>query len=311
MVVGASNGGTLDAVFVDIGNVGLADGAEDAPRLMFGNNGTLGAQSTVVQIATYAAIGAGSGPGNIVDAITGQGTIEASTQAGQFTIDGLAFTNAGTIAISNGDTFVSASATFVNTGQITLASGTIDLALANYFQSFSIAPQSFSNYGSIALAGGTVTELTYGGTYPDVPMLNGVGGVISGYGTFSTDIVNQGNIEATSGTLSIGGVVSGSGDVLVDAGATLSLVQVMAGQTASFSGTGGILSLAPMSFLGSIGGFAPGDTIDLRATNAVSAQFSGAAILVTLANGRTEMLQTASALTRSAGGDAYAPEPTA
>jgi hypothetical protein len=264
---------------------------------MFGYNPTLGVHSTIMQVATYAAIGAGTGPGNIVDAITGYGAIDAGVSGGQFTIDGLAFTNAGSIAVSNGDTFTSASATFVNTGQITLAAATIDLALANYFQSFSTAPQSFSNYGSIALAGGTVTELTYGGTYPDVPMLNGVGGAISGFGGLATDIANQGNIEAAGGTLAISGIVSGSGSLQVDAGATLSLAQVEAGQTASFNSTGGILSLAPMSFLGSIGGFAAGDTIDLRDTNAVSAQFSGAAILITLGNGRTEMLQTTSALT--------------
>jgi hypothetical protein len=91
--------------------------------------------------------------------------------------------------------------------------------------------------------------------------------------------------------------VTGTGTLQVDAGATLQLAGVGAGGIADFSGTGGMLALSPMSFLGAIGGFASGDTIDLANTAASSAQFSGDSILVTLTAGGTITLDTTSALT--------------
>ena len=73
------------------------------------------------------------------------------------------------------------------------------------------------------------------------------------------------------GAIRVTCALTGTGTVQVDAGAVLNLTSVSSGQTATFSGSGGILGLAPPSFLGAIGGFAVGDTLDLANTAAKSA----------------------------------------
>jgi hypothetical protein len=106
-------------------------------------------------------------------------------------------------------------------------------------------------------------------------------------------------VLASGGTLALTDAVTGTGTLQVDTGATLQLAGVGAGGIADFNGIGGVLGLSPMSFLGAIGGFAAGDTIDLANTAASSARFSGDTILVTLTAGGTLTLDTTSALSGS------------
>jgi len=272
---------------------------------------TLGAQLTINQSGTYADIGGFAYYGSEALAKTATGvaapgdystvsaaTIDAGVSGGNLSLEGEYFSSTGTIAISNKDTVTEGAASFTNAGVITIGTAsTLSLNLLNYFGYGILNPESFTNSGSISLAGGTITEATDNGTFPSVPMLNATGGTLSGFGSVAAEIINDGLITASGGTLTLGQAITGTGTLAVDKGATLSLTSISSGQTATFSGTGGILGLAPASFLGEIGGFASGDTIDLASTKGTAASFSGTSLVVTLSTGSTIKLTTTTALT--------------
>jgi hypothetical protein len=79
----------------------------------------------------------------------------------------------------------------------------------------------------------------------------------TGVSTIVPNVTNSGTIEVTSGTLDFGGEISGTGSDIVSGAATLELdAKVVAGQTISFTGSGGELALhTPAQFAGSISGF--------------------------------------------------------
>jgi hypothetical protein len=273
---------------------------------------SLGSSLTVVQSGTYADLGGqydyyggNTFEENYFDPTQGvvnsAATIKAGLSGGKFAVQGESFTSTGTIGIIGGDTFSAASANFNNDGLISIGTlSTLALDLYNYFDDASLSAESFANFGSITLAGGTLTELTDSGTFPEIAMLNGAGASISGFGTISAAIINNGTITASSGTLTISQAVSGSGTLVVAAGERLNLASVASGEVASFaSGTASVLGLSPASFLGKIGGFASGDTIDLANTVAKAASFVGSSLVVTLSTGSTIALATTSALTGS------------
>jgi len=90
------------------------------------------------------------------------------------------------------------------------------------------------------------------------------------------DVANNGTIAASGGTLTLG-VVSGTGSLLIDAGATLELNGACsAGQGVTFAGANGVLDLAAEYYApsGTITGFAPGDAIDESGSLISSASFS-------------------------------------
>ena len=283
----------LDNAVVSIGGASAGYGA---PAIAAGPGDTqpvlLGAHLRVQQSGAYAAIGTSTG------SYTSAATLAANVAHGQFTLGGSAFTNTGTIGIARGDTVSASAAGFTNAGLIVVGVGSaLDLDLTNYFASASLAGQSFTNTGSITMAGGTLVEQTGNGLFPDVPLLNASGGHIGGAGVIASQIDNDGLVEARGGSLNLVQAVSGIGTLQVDQGATLVLGGVGHGQTARFAGTGGVLGLQPAYFLGTIGGFAAGDTIDLFNIAARSAAFAGDTLAVSLANGSTLRLGTTSALT--------------
>ena len=254
----------------------------------------LGRHLRVQQAGTCAAIGSSTGT------FVSDATLTANVTHGQFALGGSAFTNTGTIGIAGGDTVSASAAGFANAGLIVVETGSaLDLNLYNYFASHSLAAESFANSGSICMAGGTLTELTGGGLFPDVPLLNMAGARIAGAGVVASQIDNDGLIEAHGGVLNLEQTVSGAGAVLVDPGATLVLGGVGHAQTVRFAGSGGVLGLQPAAFLGTIGGFAAGDTIDLSGTAGHSAVFSGDMLTVALTDGGTLSLPMTSALTGS------------
>jgi hypothetical protein len=240
----------------------------------------LGAHLRVQQAGTYATIGGFAG------AVSSAATITANVAHGQIALDGDRFTNTGTIGINNTDTVTDDAAGFTNAGLIVVGVGSaLDLSLIDYFASGSLADQSFANTGSIVMAGGILAELTDDNTFPNVPLLNAPGASIAGAGVVASQIDNDGVIEARYGVLNLVQTVSGAGVMKVDPGAMLVLGGVGQGQTVGFSGTGGVLGLQPAAFLGTIAGFAAGDTIDLFDTTARSAAFSGHFLNVTLDSG--------------------------
>ena len=239
--------------------------------------------------------GGGSFYGGYVDSGAGTfssaATIIAAVAGGTLTLDGAAFTSSGTIAISNADTVTIGAAMFTNAGLISLGAGsTLNLNLHNYFASESFAAESFANTGSIALSGGSIVELTDGGTFPSVPLLNASGAALSGFGTLQSAIDNDGTITASGGALSIGQAVSGTGGLVVTAGATLSLSAIGTGQIASFSGVGGKLGLAPASFPRQDRRFCVG-----RYDRAAKHQCDGGLVLRHIAGGHAEQRRHADA----------------
>jgi hypothetical protein len=303
------DGETLDNATVDIGSAVRNYGKTNlsAPTIMgqvTGNSGeaTLGAHLVVDQTAKYAAIGASviNVGGYGINTIFADGTINAAFAGGQMTLDGGLFVNSGTIAIG-AEIVTSAAASFVDYGNVTVAAGgTLALNLLNYYQLPPDSGSSFENAGQITLSGGTISEESSRGV-PPVPLLNDATGSISGAGTVTTELTNHGTITAVGGELTLSRAISGDGGALdVAAGATLSLLSsVSSGQVAQFGGAGGVLGLSGHVFLGEIGGFAVGDTIDLLKLTAKSAQFVGSSIVVTLSHGGTIALATTQELTGS------------
>ena len=292
----------LDNATLSIGSNGTSYGGHviAAPSLIastqqYSNPAVLlGSHLHIAQSGLYADIGSDYGT------FSSAATLTANVAHGQFLLQGTSFTNTGTIGVSNTDTALIDSVGFTNAGLMVVGAGSaVDLDLYNYFAQGSLAAQSFTNTGTVMMAGGMMMELTDNGAFPNVPLLNAASGHIVGTGVVASKIDNMGTVEAHGGVLNLVQAVSGTGALVVDSGAMLVLGGVGPGQIAAFSGTGGVLGLQPAYFLGTIGGFAAGDTIDLFNTSARSAAFSGNSIVVALSNGGTIRLATTSALTGS------------
>jgi hypothetical protein len=283
---------TLDQVTIDIGSAALSyDGATLAPASLSAQ--VLGSGVTVDQTGACALFNQGDDTSSLATAAT----IEADVYRDAFGIWGGAVTSTGAISVSNADTLTIGSADFVNDGVITVSSGAIILDTLAHFASGTLTQSSFTNAGTVLL-GGAIEEFNDGGGFPSLAFANE--GSVEGSGTIDVGVINTGVVEATSGdVLLIEKSVGGSGRLQVDAGALLQVATVGGNQRVLFSGAGGALALAPMSFLGKIEGFASGDTIDLLNTAASSASFVGDSIVVSLTAGGTITLDTTSALSGS------------
>ena len=296
----------LDNATLAIGNAALtyAGHAIGAPTFLADSlNGPtmFGADLTVQHAGTFAIIGGAGGGGYSAGGgtINSAATIRANLAHGQLSLEGASFTTTGLIAVSNADTVTEGATAFTNAGAITIgAASTFAIDTYNYFASATFAATPFINAGSIALSGGTLTELTGGGSFPAVPILNT--GTIRGGGLLDTQVDNVGAIIATGGTLTVDQAVSGTGSLVVGTGATLDLTGAVGlGQRVTFGGASGVLGLAPAMFHARLVHFAAGDAIDLANTAATAAAFSGNSIRVTLSGGGTISLGTTSALSGS------------
>jgi hypothetical protein len=282
-------GATLDNATVDLGSAINHQGGTtlSAPTIEaqgVGGPPILGAHLVIDQTAKYAGLG-----GNSDDFVTvSDATINAAFKGGQMLLNGDIFVSGGTINIGAGEVVTSAAGSFTNTGSVSIASGgTLTLNLLNYYLTLPDSGTSFENEGQMVLTGGTITEQSGKGV-PQVPLRNDSAANISGVGVIEAEIVNYGTVTASGGELTLSQAISGSGVLDVAASATLSLLaSVSAGETAQFGGADGVLGLSAKHFLGEIGGFAKGDTIDLFKLHAKAASFVGSSIAVTLANGST------------------------
>ena len=115
----------------------------------------------------------------------------------------------------------------------------------------------WSMNGTSAFTGSLSNTLINAGTVES----NGTS-IVSGL----TGITNTGTIEVQSGSLDLGAAVSGTGNLKIDAGATLELAAgASSGQTVTFSAATGTLHLDnPSAFTGRIAGIVgSGDVLDL------------------------------------------------
>jgi hypothetical protein len=111
------------------------------------------------------------------------------------------------------------------------------------------------------------------------------GAALSGSGTMTGTITDNGTIKASGGLLTLSGTVGGTGLLQIDVGATLDVNSASAGETISFlSGTGTLVDHQVGTIGAAISGFVAGDTVDLRSltfASGAAATIAGGVLTVT------------------------------
>ena len=252
----AVSGGTLTVTggtFTEGGTMTVAGGAE----VLFKSGVFSNASNATLSGGVYA-VGAGS-------------TMELASSITTLSAD-LTLSGAGSLLQSpNG----SGGQTLLDTTLRTVTSGAALRLLAGRSMADSGALQ---DQGLIQLGGGTLSS---SGTLAVT-----VTGSLVGFGTILGYLTDNGVIEANGGALVVQSSPTGTGQFLVDSGATLEFASSAAVST-SFNGAGGILQLdRPTSYTGAINNIAVGDSIVLQGVTASSASISGSTLTVNLTSGK-------------------------
>jgi T5SS/PEP-CTERM-associated repeat protein len=205
--------------------------------------------------ATVAALSAGKGEIDIGVATTGTGTVDVSGLGSA--LDGTLLAIGGGAASAGGSGIL-----MVGTG-----------ALADVTS-------------AIVWSAGTV-DLTGGSVETDPLQING--GTISGFGTLTGAVTDDGSIIAAGGTLDVAGNVSGGGQLVLDATSVL-LLQGTVDTTDSltFAGPNATMLLGTSAdVLAKLSGLSPSDAIGIRGAQVTSAVYdtSSQDLLVTGNNG--------------------------
>jgi hypothetical protein len=257
----------------------------------------------------------------------------------QITVAGV-FTNSGTVSGGGGSggyryfggteyygtgATVTVSGLMTNAGLTELLAGTRSYAGLYGTGATLIDSGTLTNAGTIIVDGGpgiasALLTVTSAGTLANTGTIEGTGtidnaGLLIASGTISASTLsNVGTLAIIANSaLTIGSAITADathpGVVDIAAHATLTLAgSVAANQEIAFAGPGVTLVLAyPSAFAGSLGGFAPGDTIDLANLHLIAASAFGGTLDLTLANGATFDLRldaplSAPALTLAADG---------
>jgi hypothetical protein len=227
--------------------------------------------------------------GDFAGAISGAGTIQSG--GGAAVIDAGASFTIGQILLTGGSAEIASSQSyggvFTETGGDLAIDDGVTVTLSNYGY---FSGGSVDGSGSLAVTG----ELDLAGVKlsNSAVSVSSTGDII-GYGTIGPAVANAGKIEATGGTLVIGGAVTGAGALQIDPNAEIEL-QAATAQAVNFHGPGGVLWLdQSVTYSGTIGGLGAGDTIVLGNTQATAAVFNSGKIDVTLAGSIHEMLAVA------------------
>jgi hypothetical protein len=283
-----------DGVVVNQGNLSLGG--------MVSGAGTLAVAGGTVTVEPGAALSVAGWM------LTGGDTLlnEALTYAGAFTQGAgavLTLTPQYTLAVTGPANFGGA---LTGGGRITVANATVeDLAI--------LGPLTFEDMGAVSQSG----SVTVGGSHLRSATLaidagatwtiegggiaKGASGVsiIDVAGTLSdtsaaasvvaVNIMDTGLIVASVGTLDLSGVLTGTGALSVENGATLKVDNAAGSSlTLTFAGDSGTLALAaPKSFAATIAGFAAGDIIDLVGITAHAAKLGAGDTLVLTQKSRT------------------------
>ncbi len=178
------------------------------------------------------------------------------------------FTNSGTLYVdpgyAEGGSKLTIGGTLANSGVVQIGPNTLNLSAATTVTLGGLTNASgatFLLYGSAGHK--AIMNVTVNGATKN----SGTIGVTEGTMTFIGAVANNGS---GTGTLDIGN----AGTVTLDNGAT-------AATTVDFLTSNGIMDLQkPLSFAGTIDGFAKGDTIDLLATKETGFSFGGGVLTV-------------------------------
>jgi fibronectin-binding autotransporter adhesin len=205
--------------------------------------------------------------GGWTDSIVNDGLVMAVTTGGIMTLGSTFFSNAGRVIVGNGGNLMFAGVGLANTGTISLFAGSeLMIGLYSYFAAPNAGATPFSNSGTIRMLGGVLQELTGGGLFPSVAIVNQAGGLIQGLGTIAAPVLNNGLIEAAYGpNLQMAGPITGTGTLQLETGCGLELsAAVAASQTVSFTATGETLRLdQEQTFAAKVANFATGDALDI------------------------------------------------
>ena len=304
----------LDNVTIDIGSAGIIYGGQRiaAPELATAASTTLtlGAHAAVITASLYSTLG-DAALGRWTDTIVNDGHIVSSLPGGTLTLGSSFFTNAANIASSSGGGVLDAATGFTNTGTISVGAGSsFQISLFDYYSAPNAGSTVFSNAGTIQMQGGLFQELTSGGLFPNVPVVNQAGGTIAGYGIVFSQIANAGTIQAAGGSLALLQSITGTGALLIGPGASLEFgnaAPVTEIVTFANTGGGGTLKIdQPTNFLAPIAGFTTGDIIDLTGVSLTAIGISGGTLVASTATQNWRIATTAplsGAL--SSGKDAY------
>jgi hypothetical protein len=201
-----SGSGTLNDATV---NIGSATGS-----YLDGSGGTLilGTGTTLVQAGTAYLGGDESG-----ETFVNLGTITAATAAGYFGVDGPGLANAGTIAVSNGDTFdMSSLASFTNTGTMSVTgTGTVMSFGGAWTNSGSLLVSSFA----LLNLGGTFSTQSLSGIAVSTGALLNITGDLTN--TSATLVVGSGSALGAvelSGTITGGTIADAGGGIIANYG---------------------------------------------------------------------------------------------
>jgi VCBS repeat-containing protein len=203
--------------------------------------------------------------GDLVNA----GTVHVET-AHASTFDNVHIDNGstGTIVVDD-DGSALVPSTLVLDGDTTIAGGTISVGMVGTLEIHGIAvtlsDTHVDNAGTFTVDTGAIVDLagtsvTGDGTFHVFGTLDA-----TGFNAISGVVINDGTIEVKSGTLDIGGAISGTGSIIIDQGATLELGGANA-QAVTFAGDGSSeLVLDAASSIKTIQGLGISDKLDLAA----------------------------------------------
>ncbi|HST75627.1 MAG TPA: Hint domain-containing protein [Acetobacteraceae bacterium] len=228
-----------------------------------GNSSSLTTTQNVALVGAFAigalTVGAGGNGGgsDVLDLVAGT-TLSASSVAVQ---DGsLALTGAGTRLTDSGALTLGSLASFgPNPGTLSLTSKA----------SAQVASVTMIGSSTIKLDSTASLEVGTGGAPVAGALTVDSGATVSGIGTLSGAVVDNGTITATGGPLTIQGAVSGSGTLQIGGGATLNLTNSQIGAAIDFAGSGGTLNFggfSPFNVTGTISDFVAGDNIMFGST---------------------------------------------
>ncbi len=221
------------------------------------NDGTINNSANFEDTATGTVLGTGSfvqtaGGVTEIDGSFTQGTL--NVEGGTFTVNGPTTitgdaSDAGSITITANNT-LTVDGTFSTSGNLTIDSGAT-LNAGNFVD----------KGGIVVLNGGTI----------DPSGIKIQDGTISGSGTLIGNVVNNGEVTASGGTLDIQGNVTGSGTLVVGSDATLELDgRVDSGNTLQFAADTGVAQIGDLlngsdhqQFNAPISDFVTADSIDL------------------------------------------------
>jgi hypothetical protein len=296
LIGGAANGITGQVTAFDA-TIGAQAGANGSVTLASGDllvaNATAEASTLSVGLAGSGTL-AVEGNGNVT---VGAAQIELSSTS--------SVTNVGTLSIGgaaggSGLLTISGDASVLVNGDAIVGGGAGSADI--------VVGQSATDTALLAMSGtlaiGKFGQVSLGGVHDTIratAITIGVDDLLSGAGTISgdgggnntvrlTNIVNDGTIEATGGSLLVYGSVVGTGEIAVETGATITMqATVAAGQTMAFSPTAHAVLNDVSAFAGTITGFAKGNILDLASTAATAATWSPGTLAIVTATGTIDL----------------------